>query len=308
MTRTISRSLLFAGVTLAAAAGPRLAARAHAALPDAAPDVLLCDTATAGTEHQYAVTGRVKLLLIWTGRREVGMARFVRTESNERVRSLSLLVGTDPDRAPMRVNRWGYIAEATCDAETLVTGVMTESKEQSVEQARLRANERSLQIPLRAIRSRVSATESATESVTITPTRTLTYRDLGEVLSSMPSTTTIRRAAVPPQTDSGFLRAVLSLIDQSAIAYTASRKPPAGLQRAYVYGDTIYDLTLRHSRPTPTEAGELESDFVVRNRTTGSTSQFQISYGTSGGNRVARRIVFRPRWWLELELLLKERP
>ena len=208
----------------------------------------------------------------------------------------------------MRLNRWGYIAETTCDAETLVTGVMTESKEQSFEQARSRASDRSQQTPLRALRSRVSATESTTETVTISPVRTMTYQDVDEVLSSMPSSTPVRRTAVPPQAEAGFLRAVTSLMHQSAAAYADSREPPAGLQRVYVYGDTLYEMTLRHSRPSRAEARELESDFVVRNRATGSTSQFQISYKTSGANPVARRIVFRPRWWLELELLLKERP
>jgi hypothetical protein len=68
-------------------------------------------------EQQYAVTGKVKLLLIWTGAREVGQARFARLQSLDGDGGLMLLVGTDPDRAPMRLNRWGYIAETTCNAE-----------------------------------------------------------------------------------------------------------------------------------------------------------------------------------------------
>ena len=266
----------------------------------------LCDT-KFDVEQQYAVTGRVKLLLIWTGRREVGQARFARFESSDGDRALRLVVGTDPERAPMRLNRWGYIDETTCHAETLVTGVMTESNEQSVDRAQVRGNDEARRLPLLAIRSRVSAREAATETSTIIPTRTVTYRDVHEVLTMSPSTRSSLSVAIPPQAESGFLRAVTSLIQESAAAYRRSPAPPAGIQRLYVYGGTLYDMTLRRSRKTD-DTGELESEFEVRNRTTGAITQFQISYATSGSHAgVARRIVYQPRWWLELELLLKER-
>ena len=208
----------------------------------------------------------------------------------------------------MRLNRWGYIAETTCNAETVVTGVMTESKEQSVEQAKARADDQAQRLPLRAIRSRVSASEATTETTTIIPTRTVTYHDLDDVLTMSPSRRTALNIAVPPRAESGFLRAVTSLMEESATTYRGSSTPPAGLHRLYVYGGTLYDMTLRRSRKTDA-ADELESDFQVRNRTTGATTQFQISYATSGSHPgVARRIVYRPRWWLELELLQKGRP
>ena len=310
MTLTTGRSLCLALVALSGATHHLRAAESASVTPGRAVlDAARCDVTGGRIEHQYAVTGRVKLLLIWTGRREVGQARFARSEASEGTHHLTLLVGTDPDRAPMHLNRWGYIAETTCNAETLVTGVMTESREQSVEQARARGDDQSQRLPLRAIRSRVSAAEAATETVTIIPTRTVTYRDLDDVLTMSPSTRAGLSIAVPPKTETGFLRAVTSLMHESEVAYRASRKPPAGLHRLYVYGGNLYDMTLRRSRQTAGGASELESDFQVRNRTTGSTTQFQIAYATAGSySGVARRIVYRPRWWLELELLLKERP
>jgi hypothetical protein len=64
-------------------------------------DSALCNAPTTRSVAQhYAVTGRIKLLLIRTGRRDVGAARFVRGEEGERARRLELLVGTDPDRRP----------------------------------------------------------------------------------------------------------------------------------------------------------------------------------------------------------------
>lgn len=307
MTLISGRSLCLTLVALTVATPQLLAVdTALVSSPRRLPDATICDVNGTDVEHQYAVSGRVKLLLVWTGRREVGEARFARNET-EGARRLSLLVGTDPDRAPMRLNRWGYIAETTCNAQTLVTGVMTESKEQSVEQAKARGDDHARRLPLRAIRSRVSATDATTETTTIIPTRTVTYRDRDDVLMMSPSTKTGSHIAVPPNAESGFLRAVTSLMQESAMTYRGSSKPPAGLHRLYVYGGTLYDMTLRRSRKAD-DADELESDFQVRNRTTGATNQFQIFYTTSGNRPgVARRIVYRPRWWLELELLRKER-
>ena len=299
MTRTMRRSLSLTLVTFTATATGHVAAKSL--------NPVACDAAAPGVEHHYVVSGRLRLLVFWTGRHEVGQARFDHAETPDGVSRLALLVGTDPERAPRRINRWGYIAETTCATETVVTGVMTESKEQSVEQAQ-RVAERSKYTSLRSIRSRISSTESITETATISPPRSVTYRDVDEVLSMKPSATTAMRLPVPAHIESGFLRAVTSLMKESVAAYRDSQKPPAGLRRAYVYGGSFYDMSLRRSRHVRGADGdELESDFAVRNRATGTTTEFQISYMASGHKAgVARRIVFSPRKWLELELRLKE--
>src|SRR5688572_1061095 len=308
MTPAVRRYGCLILVLLAAAVADHAAAKSlNLARPWAASDQMLCDTTGSGTEHHYVVSGRIRLLVFWTGRHDVGQARFDRAESPAGARRLALRVGTDPERAPRRINRWGYIDETTCAAETVVTGVMTESKEQSVEQAR-GAAERPKHTPLRAIHSRISGTESITETTTIRPSRSVTYRDVDEVLLMTPSAASVVRRTIPTDVESGFLRAVTSLMKESVGGYRVSQRPPAGLRRAYVYGGNFYDLSLRRSRQVRGPDGEeLESDFAIRNRTTGTTTEFRISYAASGHNAgVARRIVFSPRNWLELELRLKE--
>jgi hypothetical protein len=308
MTLAMRHSGCLIPVLLAAAITDHASAKsANLARRPAAADQMLCDTTVPGSEHHYVVSGRIRLLVFWTGRHDVGQARFDRAESPAGARRLALRVGTDPERAPRRINRWGYIDETTCAAETVVTGVMTESKEQSVEQAR-GAAERPKHTPLRAIRSRIAGTESITETTTIAPSRSVTYRDLDEVLLMKPSAAAVVRRTVPADVESGFLRAVTSLINESVGVYRDSQRPPGGLRRVYVYGGSFYDLALRRSRQVRGADGdELESDFAIRNRTTGTTTEFRISYAASGHNAgVPRRIVFSPRNWLELELRLEE--
>jgi hypothetical protein len=80
----------------------------------------------------------------------------------------------------------------------------------------------------------------------------------------------------------------------------------------FVYSQTLYDLSLVSCRYAPsvrTQTGIftdiVEGRFQVRNRTTKYDTKFDVSYGASGVSRgLPVRAVFRPRWWMELELLL----
>jgi hypothetical protein len=302
-----ARGLAFIALLVMAALVPSRTARALSPTPSQSA---LCNMpARAGVARHYTVTGRIKLLLIWTGRRDVGAARFVRSDEGDRSRRLELIVGTDPERAPRRLNRWGYIAETSCPAGTAVTGIMTESNEQSLEQAEAGSKGGPREQPLRAIRSRVVASESITELATIVPARVLTYKDVDEALDLMPSVNAPVRTAVPVRAESGFLLAVSALIDESLASYRERRRPGSALRRSYVYGGTVYEMRVDRSHlvRTPSGGSELASDFHVTNSRTGTTTEFQISYAANGARAgVARRIVYRPRWWLELELLLKD--
>lgn len=71
-------------------------------------------------ERAYIVRGRVRPALFWTGRHRVGDARFTEHRSETGDRRIDLLVETDLDRAPMRLNRWRFVAETTCGSNAHV--------------------------------------------------------------------------------------------------------------------------------------------------------------------------------------------
>src|SRR3982074_1246009 len=60
---------------------------------------------------RYTMDGRIRPLLFWFGRDDIGFARVVWREGDLGARGYELLVGTDPAKAPRALNRWGYIAE-----------------------------------------------------------------------------------------------------------------------------------------------------------------------------------------------------
>ena len=66
------------------------------------------------TELQYIMTARVRLLIFWTGKDDVGFARIRRGTSagNPQAMWIDLLAGSDPEKAPRAINRWGSAAES----------------------------------------------------------------------------------------------------------------------------------------------------------------------------------------------------
>ncbi len=94
-------ALALVGAAPTTAVDPSATARASATQPPA--------TVT----RDYSLTVRFRPFLIWMTRGDVGGARISWSASGGPDRSVELLVGSDPARAPMSINRWGFIAEQT---------------------------------------------------------------------------------------------------------------------------------------------------------------------------------------------------
>src|SRR6059036_364884 len=85
--------------------------------------------------HHYTIAARVRpLVVFWISRTGVGDAVVTRRRAPGEAH-YSLLIGSDPNRAPLHINRWGYIEEEIHGAEARLLGLMTESDEESIEQA-----------------------------------------------------------------------------------------------------------------------------------------------------------------------------
>src|SRR5262249_8394917 len=92
-------------------------------------------TSAGADEHHYTISARVRpLLLFWITRNDVGDAIVTRRRAPGEA-DYSLLIGTDPQRPARHINRWGYIGEEIRGSDARLVGVMTESEEDSIEQA-----------------------------------------------------------------------------------------------------------------------------------------------------------------------------
>jgi hypothetical protein len=149
--------------------------------------------------------------------------------------------------------------------------------------------------------------------MTVQAPASLTYNELGALLPATPPR--VRTIELPPGTHGGFLVALDSLMRSSVDPCAREGRGARAVSSvAYLYNQTIYDLSLAScsfERELHTGSGTfadvVDGHFQLRNRTTRSETKFRVSFGTSGQLReLPVRAVFRPRWWMEIELVLDQ--
>jgi hypothetical protein len=291
----MSTLFVFVRWTLVALAGSGLAANAAAQPVCAARDRL-----APTRELHYVVNARVRPLLFWVGRDNVGSGRIVWSRASQAER-IELLVGSDPARTPIRVNRWGYIAETVCAAGADLIGVMTESDETTADQASTSVSRAgSTRQAFRSIRSRISSGRSEANVARLSLDQRLTYREIDTLLPLvLDATGETRGIAVDPDIQPGFLMAVAALAERAMAA--AGAGPRGRLALAYVYNGQVFDLQLGSARK---QGQQVETEFHTRNRLTGATTRFSVWFESMADAPTPTRIRFRPRWWFEAELVL----
>lgn len=288
---------------LSAAPGPT----AHDVLPSVLPGSAL----PVLHEHTYKMSGRIRMLLIWIGRDDVGSGVIRWRGNGEDDRAYELLIGSDPLRAPGKLNRWGYLAEQVQGGESAVVGVMSKSTENGLSEVKASLATQADGRPFDTIRGRVMSDQAIARVTTVHAPSTATYRDADAVLSlAFASGSDANRAMDRPSgARAGFLSSVAELIRKSvAGAARGQRTPPETLP--FVYGDRLYELRLLDATPVARfERDGKVYEHVVRGRfQTGragsrSGSRFELVYGTSGPlAEIPILISYQPKWWLQVEL------
>lgn len=263
-------------------------------------------------EHSYTMAGKIRPLLFWIGRDKVGIGRIVWRRGADESRAYELLIGTDPDAAPRRLNRWGYIAESREGANGSILALMSRSEESSIEEVGDRPKGSA---EFKAMRARVDDGTALSVVPSVWSRTDPTFRDVDALIEQVnlaSDSASPRTIAVPPGTRPGFLGAVAELVHTSVVSLRATRQGGSAPRLApvpYVYGVRLYDLSLRSyermkSSQAPSGAGpQVRGKFEIRNRSTGELTRFELAYGLDGPlAEVPTEIVYQPRWWLKVEL------
>src|SRR6187549_3695390 len=126
--KSIATVILAVDLSAALLGGPP---PSHAA-PGSVPIELPGSDLPVRQAHTYKMSGRVRALLLWVGRDDVGsgVIRWRGGEDGHEGQGYELLIGTDPPRAPGGLNKWGYLAEQVRDDECDVVGVISKSGEE----------------------------------------------------------------------------------------------------------------------------------------------------------------------------------
>jgi hypothetical protein len=226
------------------------------------------------------------------------------------VSAISLLIGSDPQRAPRGLNEWGYLQERVHGHEADVFGVRTLTDAGSREDVRAGAGQKGASQYFEALCSKVTTMTDRTRMTSVTIPGNLSYRHLSQLLGALKASVPWEEhhVARPSDAEPGFLTAFARL----------TRTAVSGISRpssiAYVYKGQVYDLTLLHSEPTaelrigPSVFRNLiGARYSVRQRTTGRSTQFFVTSGSEGALAgIPIEVVYQPHWWLRIEMSLDD--
>src|SRR5512134_3803945 len=131
-------------------------------------------------EARYKMSAGIRpLYVFWIRAGNVGAGRILWREDGDGRRGFELLIGSDPRRAPRKINRWGWEREDAGPDGAVLLGLMRKTDEDSLEEAKAElSREGEGGYVYKAIRSRVADDSVRSENTLLRVARDFTYRDL----------------------------------------------------------------------------------------------------------------------------------
>jgi len=286
--------------------GAELAGSGSTSLPPVPTDIP-GRTLPVVREHAYRMAGKVRVLLLWVGRDDVGSG-VIRWRGNGDDKAIELLIGSDPKRAPSQLNKWGYLVEAMRGDESSVVGLISQENDDRLSDVKADLKTRKEQRAFDTIRGFAAITEGTARVGTLFAPSHLTYHDADEVLksvlldTSLPVKRVARRGSIRP----GFLTTLTELIRGSI-----EKKQDTG-RIQYIHGDRLFELRLldatrlpRFERDGHTWQDVIRGRFETAQAGSRSGTRFELVYGASGAlTGIPVLISYQPKWWLQVDLVL----
>jgi hypothetical protein len=274
-------------------------------------------------EARYRLSAAVRpLLVFWIRADNVGGARVLWRNDGEGRRGYELLIGSDPRRAPRRINRWGWEREDAGPEGARLQGLLRKSDEESLDEARTAiAHDGRGGFLYKAIRSEIAGADVRAENTLWRVPRDYSYHDLRELLAltagPAPEPPRVREGRVPEGTRPGLLFAVAELIDEAVAAATApgpDRRLLSGRSLPFTFNASLYDLRLRSTDwlDSATFGGRryhrlVRLNFEHLNREKRTKERFALVCATDGPlARVPVQVRYQPKWWMRVEGVLDE--
>lgn len=281
------------------------------------------DSTPVVREARYRMGAAIRpLYIFWIGAGNVGGARILWREGDGGRRGYELLIGSDPRRAPRKINQWGWEREDLGPEGALLFGLMRKTDDDSLDEAKagLRTEGKGGFV-YKAIRSRVTSDRVHAENTLWRVPRDFTYRDLAElqelVRSPSGAPPRVRQASVPAGTQPGFLFAAAQTIDQAVTAALLPERPRrllSGVETTFTFNASLYDLRLRSSEWVESATyGGRRYERLVRlncehyNREKRTRERFVLVCATDGPlARVPVFIEYQPKWWFKASGVLDD--
>ena len=198
-------------------------------------------------EHRYRMAGKIRPLMFWMGKDNVGGARIRWHQGEGEDRGYDLLIGSDPARAPRKVNRWGFIQEESRGGESSVLGVIQKSDQDTLQAAQADAVAAGQQGFFWKMMQGKTVGSDSVGTVTLTRVaKDYSYRDLDTLLQALvrfPGPPNTRKASVPAGGRPGFLTALADLVHDAVHQVRSTGRVPGRKAIPYAYYGSQYELT-----------------------------------------------------------------
>ncbi len=270
-------------------------------------------------EHRYRLSAAIRPLLFWVGKSNVGGARIAwRADGNGR-KGYELLLGSDPARAPRKINRWGWAREDADPSGATMFGLMNRSEDDSLDQAKSSLGPGKDGYLFKLNRARVERGVARAEATTLYAPEDFTLRQLGELLrfaDQANAAPRVRTGALPAGTHPGLLFALADLVRAGVAAARApGAEGPTPRTVQYTFNAGVYDLTvvlLGARRARAVRRAHLREvgapgvrEQEPREGQRRSASCFAC--GTEGDLAgVPVFVRYQPKWWFKVEGVLDE--
>jgi hypothetical protein len=256
-------------------------------------------------EYTYRMAGRIRVLLLWVGRDDVGSAVIKWREAGD-AKAVELIIGADPQRAPGQLNKWGYLVEDTRLGTTSVVGLISQEKDDKLSDVKAGLKASAEQRAFDTVRGAVGSGHGYARVGTLHAASALTYREADTVLRDVlgDSSLTVKQVERRPGVRAGFI-SVLSELMAATIARADGRR------LAYIHGDKVYELRLLESTRLPrferdgrTFTDVMRARFETAEAGTRNGTRFELVYGASGPLAgIPLVISYQPKWWLQVDLV-----
>jgi hypothetical protein len=269
-------------------------------------------------EYRYRMSAAIRPLLFWIGDSDVGGARIVWRKGDDGRRGYEFLLGSDPTRAPRRINRWGFVREELRKGGAIQIGLMRKTDEDSVEEARANVGYEGEYV-FKVIQTEVANGQARAKNTVWLVQDDYTYHDIGKLLrlvgTEPQSPPSINEASMPPGTHPGFLFAVADLVDRAVAAATGeSRELLETVTTRFNFNAVAYELRLRKTKwQESKQYGDRQYQNLVRidfesyNPTLKTTERFTLAVGTEGEWKgVPVYVKYQPKWWFKAEGVIDE--
>jgi hypothetical protein len=258
-------------------------------------------------QHTYRMAGKIRVLLLWVGRDDVGSG-VIKWRAGGDEKAIEILIGSDPKRAPSQLNKWGYLVEAMHRGESSVVGLISQENDDRLSDVKADLKARKDQRAFDTIRGFAATAEGIARVGTLYAPSHLTYHDADTVLNSVlaDSSLPVKRVARGGNVRPGFLTSLTELITSSLDANNDNKR----LQ--YIHGDRLFELRLidatrlaRFDRDGRTWQNVIRGRFETGEAGNRSGTRFELVYGASGAlTGIPILISYQPKWWLQVDLVL----